>query len=141
MPARKSILLPPPTAPLAVAQAFVAERVALGDCPTLLYWRGTFLSWTGTHWSMHGNDEIEALIYDFTGGALYRKPDGDTVPWNPNARHVHDVKHALKAVCRAPEELQPPCWLDERDPGPVVPCRNGLLVVEGRKVLKHTPLF
>ncbi|MEP9386473.1 phage/plasmid primase, P4 family [Mesorhizobium sp. KR9-304] len=112
-----------------------------GDLLTLLYWRGSFWSWTGTHWSALGNDEIEALIYDFTDDALYRKPGGDTVPWNPNARRVHDVKHALKAVCRAPEELQPPCWLDGRELGPVVPCSNGLLAVDGRELLVHTPLF
>lgn len=141
MPANEDMLLPPPTAPVGVALAFVATRWTRGDAFTLLHWRGDFWAWTGTQWRKMSNGEVRAQLYEFTSSAVYGKPNGDLMPWLPNTRRVNDLIDALKAVCRVPDELQPPCWLDGRSMGSVVACRNGLLVIDGREPLAHTPMF
>lgn len=140
--AHEQIILPHPTLPRRVAQTFVATRHTPGDALTLLYWRGDFWSWSGSHWKRRDLGEIEAELYEFTGDAFYANRDDEPKQWAPNARRIHDVVHALKAVCRVPDALlQPPCWLDERSLGSIIPCRNGLLVLDGRTLLPHTPQF
>jgi len=136
----ESIILPPPIAPVPVAQAFVASRYIQADAMTLAYWRGDFYAWAGTHWGKQSRDGVRALLYEFTTGAAYNK-EGKTMPWLPNARRINDLMDALKAVCRVPDELQPPCWLDGRSSGHIVACRNGLLVIARRKLLPHTPQY
>jgi len=136
----ESILLPPPTAPHDVALAFVASLHIQFEINTLVYWRGDFYAWKETCWSKLNRDDIRAQLYEFTRDSVYAK-EGKMMPWLPNQRRVSDLVDALKAVCRVPDTLQPPCWLNGQASGSIVSFRNGLLVIDGRELLPHTPRY
>ena len=70
-------MLPPPSAPMAVARQFV-EHCCLHDGAadelTLRCWHGGWWAWRTTHWVEVEEREVRALLYAFTEHAVY--PDG-----------------------------------------------------------------
>jgi putative DNA primase/helicase len=67
--------------------------------------------------------------------------DDGVAPWAPNRRKIGDLLEALSAVCILSDHRDQPCWLDDRTTGTIVAVTNGLLDVERRHLLPHTPLF
>ena len=65
------------------------------------------------------------------------RPGVDRVPWNPDESKLRRVVHALRAVAFIDSTVQPPSWLDGRDE-PVIACRNGLLRIADRTLIRHT---
>jgi P4 family phage/plasmid primase-like protien len=59
----------------------------------------------------------------------------------PTRRKIGDLLEALAAICILPADHDQPSWLDDRSTGDVVSLANGLLDVEGRRLLSHTPRF
>lgn len=136
--------LPPPTAPYDVAERFLADTCTHPDALTLRYWRGTFWCWAGSHWAEQSRDHIRALLYDFTKCAIYvrkTKEGPQLMPWCPNDRRVSALVDALKAASALPDDIEPGSWLVERQSGKTIALQNGLLEVNGRKLVPHTPLF
>jgi len=63
-------------------------------------------------------------------------------PWAPNRHRISDLVAALRAICLLPEDTDQPGWLDGRNTvGTIVSVHNGLLDVEQRRLLPHTPAF
>lgn len=141
--------LPSPNDPLLVAAMFAAqEYTGEGGASWLLRWRDGWWCWTGTHWTEITEEALTAQLWVFTGNASYigpgKGPELEWVPWRPNKRRIADVFAALKAVgiANAPAEgADPPCWLDGRQAGRVIACRNGLLDLAARGLTSHTPLY
>ena len=50
-------------------------------------------------------------------------------------------QEALSAICSLADELDHPSWLDGRPARTIVACVNGLLDVERRQLLPHTPRY
>ena len=50
-------------------------------------------------------------------------------------------QEALSAICSLADELDQPSWLDGRPARTIVACVNGLLDVERRQLLPHTPRY
>jgi putative DNA primase/helicase len=137
-------MLPPPAAPFDVVKVFLAEKHAYDDTLTLRYWRGGFWRWVGPRWVELDKDHVRKLLYEFTDSALYikRTNDGDKhMPWLPNDRRISALVDAMKAACETPADIDAPVWLDGRKTGTIVACGNGLLQLDGRKLIPHTPHF
>jgi putative DNA primase/helicase len=66
---------------------------------------------------------------------------GEIVAWAPNRRKVGDLLEALGAVCLLADDTDQPGWLDRRAAGPAVATENGLLDIESRELMPHSPLY
>ena len=75
------------------------------------------------------------------GGAL--SEGGALAPWAPNRKKIGDLFEALAAICILPDDTDQPCWLDDRADraSVIVAMANGLLDVDTRQLLAHTPLY
>ena len=95
-------LLPPPSAPLAVARQLLDERT-VGGLRTLRNWRGGWRQHVVMHWPEVEQAEVNAWLYKRLGQAKYkvpataRKPE-EHKPWSPTRSKVADVSHALQAL-------------------------------------------
>ncbi len=136
---------PAPSDPLAVARHLVKVGGLHDDAGvlTVRWWRGGFYLWTGTHWTEAADPAVRARIYHALEHARYWKPDKDGLPelvaWSPTRRKVGDVLEALQAAIHLSERLDPPAWLDGRDDGPYLAVRNGLLDLDTRELVAHSP--
>jgi putative DNA primase/helicase len=134
-------VLPPPTQPMQVAEVFVEQCCKNGRTLTLRYWRGGWWTWQQSHWEEREEIGIRALLYRFTEHAVYQANRLLFADWAPNRRKIGDLLEALKVICVLSERFNQPSWLDHRNCGVIVACANGLLDVERRALLPHSPLF
>ncbi len=134
-----AIILPPPWMPLRVSR--VVEKTLSTDdgLSKLRRWRGGWWTWQTTHWAEAPDDRVESLLY-FTENALY-DAGKNLKPWAPNRRKIGDLLKALSAICILSADVDQPTWLDGRESGVVVALKNGLLDVQARRLLPHTPQF
>ncbi len=123
-----------------VARVFVEKACLTDGLLTLHHWRGGWWVWRQSYWVEAEDRAVRSLLYRFTEKAVY--PAGkDAAPWAPNRRKIGDLIEALAAICILPADRDQPSWLDDRSMGAVVSLANGLLEVEGRRLLPHTPQF
>ena len=133
------LLLPSPSKPMAVARIFVEEGEHDGIL-TLRYWRAGWWMWKTTHWVEVNDNAVRSVLYRFTEHAVYL--EGKTAkPWAPTRRKIGDLLDALVACCSLRDDVDQPTWLEAESEGNIVSCRNGLLDIERRKLLPHTPLY
>jgi putative DNA primase/helicase len=137
---RRSIVLPPPSMPMDVARVFVRQTCEADGLLTLRHWRGGWWRWRTSRWIEAEDRPVRSLLYIFTECAVYLTDDG-LKPWAPNRRKIGDLLEALAAICILAADRDQPSWLDDRSTGVVVSMENGLLDIEERRLLPHTPLF
>jgi putative DNA primase/helicase len=136
------LILPPPSDPMAVAREFIESRCRHRDDLTLRYWRGGWWSWRTAHWIEVDDRSIRSELYQFTEKAQYRNGIAAPVPWAPTQSKIGNLLDALAAVCHLPPDTDQPSWLDDRnDNRVIVATANGLLNVERRELLDHSPKF
>jgi putative DNA primase/helicase len=126
--------------PVPSAFAFIRHGYQAEGMPGLAYYRGNFYEWTGTHYSECDDDHLRSKLYEFLNNAV--TPDGE--PFNPTAHQVNQVIDALEAVVEQHSRLNTPFWLNQEphpDPALLIACKNGLLNIETRELLPHTPLL
>jgi putative DNA primase/helicase len=133
--------LPSPNQPLQVARIFVEQRCLHEKLPTLRHWHGTWWEWRTSHWIELEDRVIRSLLYVFTEHALYLDDKAKMKAWAPNRRKIADLFEALAAITLLPSDRDQPSWLDGRKTGVIVAVANGLLDVERRELLPHSPLF
>jgi len=128
--------------PINVAHVFVTEHCIHEGTLTLRHWRGGWWGWRSSHWREIQDRGVRSLLYHFTAEALYLE-EGLLVPWAPTRRKVGDLLEALAAICILSDDTDQPCWLDDRSSNVsvIVAMANGLLDVERRQLLAHTPLY
>lgn len=131
-----------PSAPLDCARAYIDRKHTREGMPVLIHHRGEFFSWTGQHYRPVSDGEIRCSLWGFLDGAGKRHREG-TRPFKPNKVRVGDILDALRAAANVPETVEPPAFLDapEEDARNVLALRNGLLDVNSRKLVAHTPRF
>ena len=134
-------ILPPPNEPMKVARQLAREHYQLEDgTPTLRHWRGGWWQWQGSHWVEVEQRAARAAAYEFTESRALRDEGRPRRPWSPNRHKIADLLEALAAGVHLPETVEQPCWIDGGDhDGVIVACANGLLDVERRDLLDHTP--
>ena len=108
---------------------------------TLHHWRGTWWQWRGSYWCELENDAARSLLYNFTENARYHNDEGHLVPWAPTRKKIADLMEALAAITILANDIDQPIWLDGRASGVIVAVANGLLEVETRNLLPHSPQF
>ena len=134
--------LPPPSMPMDVARVFVEKACSSDGLLTLRHWRGGWWLWRTSCWIEAEDRAVRSLLYRFTEKAVYFTGDGLSLSlWAPTRRKIGDLLEALAAICILPADHDQPSWLDDRSTGVVVSLVNGLLDVEGRRLLPHTPQF
>jgi putative DNA primase/helicase len=137
--------IPPPSEPMGVARALVADlyRAPTGDL-TLRHWRTDFHRYDDGVWGDAEASGIREAAYRWLEDAVYLK-DMEPVPWAPTARKVSDVIDALSAIVHLDRATETPSWID--DSLAAVPARgtvvmeNGLLHVPTRQLVPHSPAF
>ncbi len=133
-------LLPPPSQPMDVAHTFVRKACERDGVLTLRHWRGGWWLWRTSRWIEAEDRAVRSLLYRFTESALFVSGKS-LAPWAPTRRKIGDLLEALAAITILPADRDQPSWLDDRTMGVVVSLENGLLDVEARRLLPHTPLF
>jgi hypothetical protein len=85
------LMLPQPSAPIAVARRFV-ERCCLhngaADALTVRYWCGSWWTWRTTHWIEAQPHAMKSLLYAFTADAVYIDAEGKVKPWSPTRNKI-----------------------------------------------------
>jgi putative DNA primase/helicase len=133
------LMLPAPTRPMEVARIF-AEQYTHDEASTLRNWRGGWWEWRTSHWHEIEARAVRSRLYTFTEHALYQHGNA-FADWAPTRHRIANLLDALAAVCFLSDEHDQPSWLDDRAAGSVVAVANGLLDVESRRLLPHTPLY
>lgn len=137
------VLLPPPTAPMAVARQLLSSDREQGQLKTR-HWRGSWMRWEGSHWTEVEEASVKSRLYRWLEHADFADAKtGDIKPWNPTRRKVSDVLDALAGATHLPEIKNPPAWLagGGHPAGEIVACANGLLHVGTRELAEHTPRY
>jgi putative DNA primase/helicase len=132
--------LPSPSMPMDVARVFVEQACSKDALLTLRHWRGGWWVWRTSYWVEAEDRTVRSLLYRFTEKARYPAGKG-AEPWAPNRRKIGDLLEALSAICILPADRDQPSWLNDRSMGTVVSLANGVLEVEGRRLLPHTAQF
>jgi putative DNA primase/helicase len=134
-------LLPSPSQPMKVARVFVNEHFIHDGALKLYHWRGGWWWWRTSHWYEVEDRAVRTVLYWFTEHAVYLD-DGVPTPWAPNSNKIANLVDALKSVCFLSGQFDQPSWLEERgSKGTIVSFNNGLLNIEQRRLLEHTPRF
>ena len=139
--------LPPPTAPMQVARAFVTHSCLIDgipDAPTLRHWRGGWWVWRTTHWAEVENRTVRSLLYAFTEHAVYSEVVMGvkiTKPWQPNRRKIGDLLEALGSITILSDDTDQPTWLDHRNSGTIIAVDNGLLDLVSRESVSAHAAF
>lgn len=136
--------LPPPSAPMDVARELVKAKHTYhgGRSLMLRHWRGGWWAWRICRWVEVEQRAMAAGAYAFTADAEYHKVNGDLVPWAPNRHKIADLLDATAALIHLRENVLQPSWLDSTNRGGLlVSCQNGLLDVNDRALLPHSPEF
>lgn len=142
-------VIPPPDDPARVAKYMVKARHTTPQGErTIARWRGSWLTWNGTHWEQVSDADMRARLWDFTANAHYEKVDGrndnvTVVRWSPTRSKIANLGEATEYVANILDTLDAPGWLTDAatrpDPRDLIPMANGLLHVPTRKVLPPTP--
>jgi putative DNA primase/helicase len=124
-----------------VARIFVADHCLRDGALTLRHWRGGWWAWRTSHWVEVESASVRGLLYTFTEHATYLDHKGNVRAWAPTRRKIGDLAEALSAVTLLANDVDQPCWLDNRSTGTMVALYNGLLDLDQRQLLPHTPQF
>ncbi len=121
---------------------------------TLIRWRGDYYHWSGTCYRPIGGEELRSWLYRFLDGSLIAVKTGDNPPKWAKGRFVPDdakvskIMDAVRAQVLVSDRVEPRAWLGARsngmrrpDAGDVVALSNGLLHLQSRTLLDHTPHF
>jgi putative DNA primase/helicase len=131
-----------PRTPLKSAREFVARQFKRDGRSELVHYRSDFYQWLGTHYEELEEDELRSKLYEFLDQALTRSKFGYE-PFSPNSHKVNQVLDALAAGVQEKARPNAPFWIGELehadDPTRLIACRNGLLNLETREQLPHTP--
>jgi putative DNA primase/helicase len=130
-----------PSTPLRSAREFVTQFNRDGSSG-LVHYRGDFYQWLGTHYEEFEKDDLRSKLYEFLDQALTPSKFGYE-PFNPNSHRVNQVLDALAASVQEKAKPNAPFWIGDMqhadDPTRLIACRNGLLNLETRELLPHTP--
>ena len=135
----------------------IARRFRTAKRPNLIRQNELWYDYTGTHYAEVEHGTIESAVQEYLAGAFVGKMErnGDVSPANVkdgkpkplpvapyNVRQVVESLEKLPDVHKPADTYKSPSWLTGKDrPHVVLPCRNGLLDLEKRKLLDHTPEF
>lgn len=81
---------------------------------------------------------MRSRLYTFTEDAVFGT---EKAPWAPTQYKISNLLEALSAIVILPDELEQPCWINNRESGTIIAVANGLLDLKSRTLIEHTPFF
>jgi putative DNA primase/helicase len=112
---------------------------------TLRFWQNEFWEWKGKSWKRIDDNTMRSRIYEFLDEAERQVKGGYRVRFEPTNTDVNRTIDALKAEVNLEPDKAMPGWLLGRAPVEnlriLVALQNGLLNVQTRELLDHTPKF
>jgi putative DNA primase/helicase len=126
---------------------------------TLVFHRGRFLQWTGSHWREVDADTLEATVYELFEDAYFETVNQQTGlteqhDFDLNPARITALTRGLQNKVLVDRDVDTPVWLDgnvpvENEPTSrngdamrareMIACRNGLLHTATRTFFSHTP--
>jgi putative DNA primase/helicase len=140
-PAAPPTAIPGPDDPREAARWLIQERFGGLESPHLRTWRGNLYEWVGSHWRRMDEPRFASIVSDAVGGRFYRKDSGKLAPWKPTSPRVKGVRWGVSALVNVDDARTWPCWLTDAPDGLVIPCANGLLRADTRKLVDPSPNF
>lgn len=143
-PADNFHLYPSSALPMAVARRLVDDLFTTIDGHRMLsYWKGGWWKWEGPHWRRVEDEiELKAPIWARLEEVTY--PDkGEEKAWAPSAAKIKALMEPIRVLVRLDNDTAP-AWIDGRSSpraDKTVSMANGLLNLESRTLLPHTPAF
>lgn len=134
-----AMILPSPNDPMAVGRKLLGRYVHKGLL-TLRHWRGGWWSWGRSHWVELEDRAVRTEGYTFTEKAGYLDPERGFVPWQPTRFKIGNLIEATSAIAYLDSMVDQPSWVGVDGP-PVVAVANGLLRLDGRQLLPHSPSY
>lgn len=149
----ESVVMASPSTPLKTAKLFLERFCTSEGVQTLKFCKESIWRWIGPCYEEQDKAEIESDLYEFLSEAKYtvaNKRTGELVmeDFNPSARKLSDVIHAIKATmyCKT-SPLSGAKWLDSEQYSPdnFIVFRNGILDLDdwlaGNEwsLMPHTP--
>ena len=130
-----------PEAPVDSGLKFLERKHSDG----LIYYRGTFYEWSGTHYTEMHLEMLRSKLYEFLDKAsIVRK--GALLPFNPTRSKVDLVVDALKGLIIEDPKKDAPFWMGSdappaelREVGNLIAVSNGVLDIETRERHPHNP--
>jgi len=128
--------------PVSSAKEFVRREFERDGEKLLVRYRNSFYRYTGSHYEECDDDFLRAKLYTFLESAVTPAEVG-FVPFNPTQAKVNVVWDALESYVYVDANLHAPFWLKGAtqtcDPANLIACRNGLLMIDTRQLLPHSP--
>jgi putative DNA primase/helicase len=136
-----------PASPYDSAEKYLHLRCGASEGFTsLIYYRGDFYVWTGTHYREMSDGLLKSDVYRFLDAAKQRRMGQDELtPFMPNTTKVNEVINALRARAIVDDHLSAPAWRPGgigdlfASANEIIACRNGPLHWPSRWLMKHTP--
>ncbi|MFM9846051.1 MAG: phage/plasmid primase, P4 family [Hyphomicrobiaceae bacterium] len=106
---------------------------------SLQYWRGDWYEHRASHYVRLGPGKFRSMVWEWAEEQEHAASNG-TEQVRPNKQLVDNIEEAAQGLALL--ECDAPCWL-ERLPGDpdarrLVPMLNGILDLDGRRLLPHT---
>jgi putative DNA primase/helicase len=105
---------------------------------TLRHWRGGWWQWRGSHWIEREDRAVRRDAYAFTEHALFAD-EQILKPWEPTRFKIGNLLEALAAVTHLDAMVDQPTWIDGSEGPAVVATANGLLDLDRRILISHSP--
>lgn len=106
----------------------------------LVFWRGDFYLWQGTHWSTYDEEDVRADLYHTLNHGVYRAKSGDLLPCQPNDARVSNYLKSMKAILYRENFRDADDALTDRDHLRIA-FRNGVLDRETGELSEHQRNF
>lgn len=120
-------LIPPATFPGMVAREYVGRSRQI-----LRHWRGSWYTWTGTHYREVDEDDLKTTVRRWLESSHCYDKDGEPRAWCPTLRSTAEVMGAIQAD----PAVHMPSHADRATPG--IPFSNGVLQLDGT-LAPHNP--
>jgi putative DNA primase/helicase len=141
----EKLIVPAPSNPIGVGKMFLDAHYADDVVGSLVrHHRNTFHTYDGTSWPEFDERRLQSDLYRWLDGAKFwkkTKDDIELVDFEPTRYKIADLIDAIRALTHLDMHVIPPAWIVGEDVGPVVPVANGLLTIETRKLIGHTPAY
>lgn len=139
-------ILGKPDEPMTAARTLQSRKYSSRDRLLIRrFWRGSFYSWTSSHWRELLESDFNAELYKITEHACYRHTTAKGVtsvkPWAPTTPKITNLRNALAAVLNTHGDTEMNTWLDGRDETRMVACRNVLVDPLTSVTSAHTPAY
>lgn len=145
----------PNTKPAMNSELYLDDSWSHPDRYTIIYHRGRFYRWIGTHWQRMDDDTLESLVYmRFKDAQFIKQGQGNQAglpaDYDINPARTTALVQGIRAHVIVNGDTDHPAWLDQDSTAvpnvdfparEVIACSNALVNARSKSTRKHTPRF